>query len=152
VRGACIDREWSNRVTQPLALPDSNYTWDTDTVTDHVTGLVWQRVVDSTGRTWPDGGNYSTGRTWTDAGNYCTNLPLAGGGWRLPTKNELLSIADYGLFPAINQNAFPNTPPEGFWSSTVRECGSSGAWVVNFYGGGAYGHGVGDSSRVRCVR
>jgi len=128
-------------VLQASALPDSNYSWTTDTVTDTVTGLVWQRVLDG-----------ST-HTWADAKTYCANLTMAGGGWRLPTKNELLSVVDFSLdSPAINRNAFPNTPSDWFWSSTVFACSSSIAWLVNFNPGITSYSGVGGGGSVRCVR
>src|SRR5262249_7856188 len=74
-------------------------------VIDQVTGLHWQRAVELGG----DGGTRTL--SWTDAQTYCANLALAGGGWRVPTKIELLSIVDYTKNqPAINPTPFPATP------------------------------------------
>ncbi len=51
-----------NSINQPSYLNNNN-----GTVTDNVTGLMWQQASDSTTRTW-------------DAANaYCAALPLAGG-------------------------------------------------------------------------
>jgi len=62
------------------------------TVTDHCTGLMWQK------ETAP--GEY----TWQEALEYCENLSLAGHrNWRLPNVRELESIVDYGRhFPSID--------------------------------------------------
>ena len=96
-------------------------TYDTSlagTVKDSVTGLLWQRTVDSTPRKWPD------------AGSYCSSLLLAGlSGWRLPTAIEFLSIVDLGRHnPAIDTETFPMPAVTGFWSSSpyVRARLSSG--------------------------
>ena len=83
-----------------------------EVVIDHVSGLTWQRR---------DNG---TKRTWKEAMDYCENLTLAGySDWRLPTKKELQSIADYGCFgPAIDTAYFPSShlPDDCFWSATTR--------------------------------
>ena len=70
------------------------------TITDTVTGLMWQKA------TAP--GTY----TWEQALTYCENLTLAGdySDWRLPNRNELQSIVDYSRYnPAIDTTFFPDT-------------------------------------------
>ncbi len=111
---------------------------DADTVIDARNGLEWQRAV---GAELHD---------WKHAIVYCAELPLAGGGWHLPTKPELESIIDDTTFePAVDPQAFPDTPADVFWSSSPR--GASAAWGVT-----ENGHSVpSDASsvaRVRCVR
>jgi hypothetical protein len=91
-------------------LPNAQ-SYDTSTpgvVRDRVTGLFWQRNADS------------PRLSWTNAISYCATLVLAGcGGWRLPTRIELVSIIDYGRQgPAIDTVAFPNTFVEAYWTST----------------------------------
>lgn len=92
-------------------------------VTDNATGLEWQDdVVSST-------------MEWTEAATYCTNLPLDGGGWRLPSKKELHALVDRSRsLPAIDPT-FQNTVFHNYWSSTTYAPHSTAAWVVNFYGG-----------------
>ena len=115
------------------------------TVTDNVTGLMWQQEDDNVTRTWDD--------ALTDR----DNLGLAGHtDWRLPNDIELISIVNYGFFdPAIDTTAFPNTDSEfGYWSSTVM-FGSNytEAKMVDFrYGGVHYFLKIMDVVYVRCVR
>ena len=128
--------------------PNSAYTIDTSTVTDNVTGLVWQKTDDN------------TTRTWEQAWDYCTdNIPaLPGAGWRLPTAKELISIVDYGtLHPAINTDAFPGTNSSYYWSATTLADYAGDAWYVDFHSGNVLYDDlhIYDKSRpnyVRCVR
>jgi hypothetical protein len=109
--------------------------------------LLWQQVVDA--------GPF----TWDEADAYCANLSLAGAGWRLPTKIELMSLVDLrGGSPTIDPVAFPDTPAEYFWSSTLGEdCGTctinaGSPWVVSFADGSSSTGSPGGAPRVRCVR
>jgi hypothetical protein len=112
----------------------------TGTVTDNVTGLVWQRE--------------ATYYVWASAQTYCAGLNLGGasvGTWRLPTSIELLSLVDdtqYG--PAINRTAFPNTQSSSFWSWSPYVYYSGYAWDVAFYDGRGY-YDTSNGSYVRCV-
>lgn len=152
------DLEWATWTLPPLTPVAGDYTVDaaSGTVTDHATGLVWQRasegdpLVDCLGG--PAAGCYA----WVDAVAHCAGLSLAGvgaGGWRLPTLIELESVADYGAYgPAILAAAFPSTPPEYHWSATPVAGTPSSAWSVTFRNGESV---MGDKSqlaRARCVR
>ena len=125
------------------AQPPSNYTSGSGAVTDNVTGLVWQQPAASLTYTWPA------------AITYCQGLSLGGvsaGGWRLPTRIELLSIVDSTKSnPAINQAFFPNTSANLFWSSSPYVYSAGLAWVVNFYDGSSYYTDTSNSHSVRCV-
>jgi len=112
------------------------------TARDNVTCLVWQRDI--------SGGTY----TWADADTYCMNLKLAGGGWRLPTRIELVSLVDFSKpspGPTIDTDAFPDTPAEAFWSSSLVP-GWDFAWYVNFYTGATSNELFALAGRARCVR
>ena len=119
------------------------------TVTDNVTGLMWQQAVST------------TMLYWADAVAYCPTLSLAGHiDWRLPSRIELVSIVDFGVTTGamINATYFPSTPANLFWSSSPL-AGSSGpsgvAWYVRFDDGSTECHVEVDSptsSNVRCVR
>lgn len=121
--------------------PPGRYTIGSGTVYDARTKLTWEQTVDA--------GSYSQ----ANAVNYCGGLTLAGGGWRLPSRAELLSIVDPTVHdPAIDATAFPNTPLTIFWTSTPYAGLGGYGWLVDFIAGYT---GVNDASvtlRVRCVR
>jgi hypothetical protein len=120
-----------------------NFTVNADDVTvkDNVTGLVWQR------------GFSDATKTWNDAKTYCRDLGLSGGGWRLPTRIELLSIVNLKTKdPAIDTTAFPKTPSAWFWTSTPFAGDSGYAWGVFFGHGSSDDYGTTGTGWVRCVR
>ena len=140
---ACVpDYEWARWPIPNDVPPPSSYVTTTDTVTDSITGLVWQRIVPT-----------ST-FNWTDAQAYCANLSLAGDlDWRLPTLIELESIADFGTHdPAINTTIFPNTPASFFWTSTVYAYNGGNAWIVGFSVPTTGSNSESTPHYVRCVR
>jgi hypothetical protein len=112
------------------------------TVTDNVTGLMWQQAVPA--------GTY----TWAQAVAYCPTLTLAGhSDWRLPSVIELVSIVDYGQeSPSINPTYFPSISSEMFWSSSPLAGSSSTAWYVYFHLGDTYYVDISYTTYVRCVR
>ena len=112
------------------------------TITDNITGLIWQMQDDG------------VVKTWADAITYCETLVLGGQtDWRLPSRIELISIVDYGVFnPSINTTYFPGTISSGYWSSTTSAGYTSDAWVVYFSVGGTGSYDKTDSNYARCVR
>src|SRR5450432_992014 len=101
----------------------ASYTDNGDgTVTDDVTGLVWQGVVDDARDVQDDAEAACEGR---------------GAGWRLPTRLELVSLVDYTIAspgPTINP-IFKNTPSSTFWASSLYAGDAGDAWSVGFDGG-----------------
>jgi len=126
-------------VTNPMS-----YTVRPDglTVTDNMTGLMWQRQDDD------------TTRTWANAITYCDGLSLGGlTDWRLPNEYELQSIVDYGRYnPAINTAAFPGTNTLFYWSSSPCVSSTRNAWVVYFDNGSVDCDDKPNMYNVRCVR
>jgi hypothetical protein len=123
--------------------PLGRYTVRDGTVRDNSTQLTWQQTLDS------------TATSEAGAENYCATLPLAGGRFRLPTVRELRTILDVTrVAPAIDPNAFPDTPTASFWTSTpyLAPDGNNWMWYVDFGDGGSYGQPATNSLRVRCVR
>ena len=118
------------------------------TVTDKVTGLMWQQV---------DGGEM----TWEQAAAYADSLTLGGySDWRLPFSKELFSLMDEGTInPALNTDYFPTSTAEYWWSSDAAVDNATKVWVTNA-GGGIGPHpktetiSAGGTKRfhVRCVR
>jgi hypothetical protein len=119
--------------------PVERYTVKGDTVVDNTTGLTWQRTVDGQ-------------RNYTDSGTYCQSLALDGGGWRMPTIDELTAIVDTTMNPTLDGAAFPGTPPAWFWSSTYHPQSSAFAWSIAFFDGHSNAVSLGESQYVRCVR
>jgi hypothetical protein len=114
-------------------------------VDDAKTGLQWEQPVSTDGYTWETAKAYCEGK---------------GAGWRMPTKAELESIVDDTVSnPAIDQNAFPNTPSVVHWSSTPFAAAPAGGnpaarlvWRVNFSDGQTHALTTGEALAIRCVR
>lgn len=111
-------------------------------VTDQVTGLIWQRAVDT------------TLFTWNDARQRCACATVDGhGGWRLPSRIELASLADWTVSdPAIDGDAFPDTPADAFWSASPMVEDPGLAWLVYFGTGFSSYDDYATLHHVRCVR
>jgi hypothetical protein len=94
------------------------------TITDNVTGLMWQQV---------DGGEM----TFENAITYCNTLTLGGlSGWRLPTPIEAYSILNHqNSNPAINTNFFTLTTAEYWWTSAYENNSTAKVWCTNSGGG-----------------
>jgi Protein of unknown function (DUF1566) len=124
------------------------------TVTDTITGLVWQRDGSGTRAVCAAG----TTCTWAEAKVYCAALVLGGvSGWRLPGVMELSTIVDFTREnPAIDPAAFPSTPGHAFWTSSPYVSSSGLPWLVDFYNGysslGDFWDAEGNLHRARCVR
>ena len=80
-----------------------------------------------------------------DSVAWCANLPFAGGGWRLPTKDELLMVYD--------NRAQLEATEERFWSSSNLPDSPADGWYVEFdaVGGIFYGPPT-QNFFARCVR
>jgi hypothetical protein len=105
-------------------------------VTDLSTGLIWKQRAEGLSGAGCGTGSVSA-LTWQQALQHAEAAVFAGrSDWRLPNKNELLSLVERRCWgPAINANLFPNTPGSWFWSSSPYANHSGYAWFV------AFGHG-----------
>ncbi len=94
------------------------------TVTDTVTGLMWQAA---------DGGEMA----FEKAGIYCDSLNLGGfSDWRLPNAHESFSILNHQMSnPALNVAVFTKSDAEYWWSSTLQVNDATRVWVTNSGGG-----------------
>ena len=122
-------------------------------VQDNVTGLTWEVKTDDgteqdKDNTYQWGGLTAQGRDhvdrqgdyhddWNVLVNYANNNALCGyTDWRVPTREELLSIVDYGTYnPAIDTDYFPNTVSSWYWTSSPYASDSNNAWLVYFGNG-----------------
>ena len=102
------------------------------TVTDNVTGLIWQQT--------PDSSHFS----WQEAVDYCDSLELADqSDWRMPNLKELFSISNFSKgWPYLDQTYFnlveneTISKNEQYWSSNyyvgkTAEGGYEAAFGVN---------------------
>lgn len=101
------------------------------TITDHVTGLMWQQTP------------ANRGLRWQEAADYCETLELGGyDDWRMPTTKELFSISDFSVgWPYLNTTYFDLaetgavSKDEQYWAEpyvgTTVEGGTHAAFGVN---------------------
>jgi hypothetical protein len=123
--------------------PLRHYTVTAGTVRDNGTGLTWQQTPDP------------TPRSWSSADNYCKQLQLSGGGWRLPTLKELLTLVDPArtASPVIDPKAFPDAKAVIYWSSNDYVVDRTYSWTVDFgIGNSAKDHLKSATGNARCVR
>lgn len=110
-------------------------------VRDNKTHLTWE--VKTT-----DGGLRDMDKTYTnfgtidaaDTGGFVKAVNQQGlcgkKDWRLPTREELQSIVDYGRYsPAIDETYFPYAQRDYYWSSSLYVGDPSYTWHVSFYDG-----------------
>lgn len=128
-------------------LPTANFKISAvngDTIAeDSSTGFVWQKT-------------YAEITTWKEALSYCENLEYAGfSDWRLPNKNELASIMNYGQ----DASSTLNMPTDyGFWTSTTFFSSYTNKLAVLIDIDGGFGYAVKTNEfyyhpyHVRCVR
>ncbi|WP_167882316.1 DUF1566 domain-containing protein [Leptospira langatensis] len=124
------------------------------TVTDNVTGLMWQMCTDDGSSGTNCGTGAAVSYTWDMALARCNSLSLLGKTWRLPNINELRSIMDYSKAnPSIDATYFPGTLSNYYWSSTSYAPSPSNAWYIHFNRGlvSAFAAKSSSSFYVRCV-
>ena len=80
-----------------------------------------------TGLEWVVGPDRLT--TWDEARTWVQNLTVDGGGWRMPTRDELKGLYKEGLGNRNMDPAFKTTG-WGVWSGETKD--SSSAWFFDF--------------------
>ena len=108
-------------------------------VRDNTTGLEWQRC--AYGQSWTGSG--CSGAAWRGTWDDAVRI-TAPGGFRLPTIDELQTLAPYDL------NVFPGAGWFWYFSPYAN---SNDAWDLQFYFGHAYNGSLkSDDSQARLVR
>ncbi len=102
----------------PATIPQHFTDNGNGTITDNLTQLTWQKVLNG------------TAFSWEDALNYAENLSLAGQtDWRLPNIRELQSLNDESKTnPSVNTTIFPFIGVKKYWSSTTLPNQTTKAW------------------------
>ncbi|MCB1045082.1 MAG: DUF1566 domain-containing protein [Acidobacteria bacterium] len=118
------------------------------TVRDEMTGLIWLKATSCSGNI-----------TWQAALDFCNGLASgscgltdgsAAGDWRMPNRNELLSLQALAYAnPVVPNSVGDGQWTEGdpftgiqnyvYWTSTTATYGPQYAWVVDFGNGGIGG-------------
>ena len=84
--GACVLKAATSNIEFDESVFETLTVSGDEVITDSTTGFMWQKNSDFNGEQ----------REWRQALNYCENLVYAGySDWRLPNKNELLSLVNY---------------------------------------------------------
>jgi hypothetical protein len=106
---------------QPLVPPARLTDNGNETITDNLTGLIWQKFP------------ATTLLTWDEALILAGNTSLAGKtDWRLPDVKELQSLNDPSRSkPSFNPMFFPNCISGNYWSSTSMINAAAKAWDIN---------------------
>jgi len=91
------------------------------TITDDVTGLVWQESDDD------------TLRDWDSAKRYCEALTTANLEWQLPSMDQLIELSDKGTHKPAIDSSFSDTKNSEYWSGDEYLATSrDDIWTVNF--------------------
>lgn len=133
------------------------------TITDDVTGLVWEKMTD-------DGSIHDKDSTWTWENAFTSkiemlNLEVFAGyeDWRLPNRFELDSLvnlgasgpAAYSVFAAGCTNGCTScscTRPDYYWTSSTYVANAAYGWTVYFNAGDTYASKKDQAYFVRAVR
>jgi len=108
------------------------------TITDLNTGLMWGKSGYAENDVDPPVAYQSEGRWrryfWNQALLYCERLQLGSyDDWRLPDYKELTSILDLSrMEPCVDEEYFPGTRTDFYWTSTSFAYQTSQAWYVYF--------------------
>ena len=123
-------------------------------VQDSTTGLVWRRCAE--GLTGPTctGGKLTRFKYAAAKADAARVAKSDGKAWRIPTKDELLSLIDKSAKkkPLINIQAFPKTPTDLFWATRAGSDDDLNAWLVSFGSGKVLGNTGQKAFPLRLVR
>ena len=129
-------------VRDPMGRTDRNVSTNATTVTVTETGLMWERNPSA------------TEVSHAAATSYCAGLSLGGfTDWRLPSRNELVSIVDVTrATPAIDSTVFGYPTAINYWWTSTIDVFTSRPWFLAFRETGyTYSDPI-SMAGARCVR
>ena len=98
-------------------------------IQDRNSGLFWQKCSYGQNIRSSFCGGLAESLEWVAARKHCARLQLAQKKWRLPTLNEIQSLAlENGEEPAIELNIFPGTVPYQYWTRSYY-MDNHGTWI-----------------------
>lgn len=125
---------WAQTCDESLAktAPTERFMVEGSEVKDSKTGLTWQRcAIGQSGEHCEEGS--ATSLKWHEA------LAHNNDQWRVPTKEELLTIVEKQCEkPAMNLEVFSNAPSSAYWTASADENSESHAWTIAFGSGYEY--------------
>lgn len=127
-------------VRSTVVSPTGGTMTSTDVVFDVGTNLIWQRAPGTT----------TTG--WAAAKSTCAGLTIQGGGFRLPTVKELVTLLDpRASSPRIDTTDFPGAVGAPYWSAS--DIGNGRSYYVHFGDASVDSfHQVNEKALTRCVK
>ncbi len=125
------------------------------TIRDRASGLEWLRC--SVGQVWNGFTCIGNARMLSlEEAQMAVDLASKelGGGWRLPTVDELKTLVCKDCPPPkIDERRYPITMAAPYWSSTKNRWSVGRYWTVNFYTGYSFGRNAPSMARyVRLVK
>lgn len=87
------------------------------------------------------------------AQDYCERLQLGNLRWRLPDRAELerILLKEQPFLPLTDQQLFPRTPSQAFWTRDNFNGANSSFWTVDFRDGQVRGERIFKNAYVRCT-
>lgn len=116
-------------------------------LSDRRTGLIWELLATGTSRAALPWDQVAALAKTLNERAYCGRRS-----WRLPTHQELQSIADYGrLAPAIDPTLFTDATHESYWTADLLVGKPDAVWTIQFIDGGSKPTPKASAQRVRLV-
>ena len=136
----CTGTRQDGELQTGTAWPSPRFIDNADqTITDSLTGLIWSKNGKAPGPTSCAPGTH---KNWQEALDYikCLNAHsfLGKKEWRLPNRNELASLVNYGstnISAWLNTQGFNNVEADSYWSSTTFTYPTWNTWRVGMHDG-----------------
>jgi len=151
--GATAAQAQAQAASAPQAASRFTISADGNEVTDTTTKLTWRRCAE--GQKF-DGKTCAGKPTKLKFGAAKEAATAAGGGWRVPTRDEITALLAKGKLKKgdarFDAQAFPGTPKVLFWATRPGFDDNLNAWLVNFQSGKVDGNSGAGKYALRLVK